>query len=73
MAPSSCWDLKLSIEGSFVEIRQGTTKLGRKVWKKSIESLRADLESLLAESIAVCMQRLSFRHHSRKSPSTGPK
>ena len=59
-----CWDLKLSNEGSFVEIRQETTKLGRKVWKKSLESLRADLESLRVESIAVCMQRWSFRRRS---------
>ena len=49
MAPSPCWDLKLSNEGSFVEIRQETTKLGRKVWKKSLESRRADLEFLRAD------------------------
>ena len=68
MALSLCWDLKLSNEGSFVKIRQEPTKLGRKVWKKSLESLRADLETLRAdletlraESIAVCVPRWSFR------------
>ena len=35
-----------------------------KVWKKNLESLRADLESLQAEYIAVCMQRWSFRFRS---------
>ena len=64
MAPSLCWDLKLSNEGSFVEIRQETMKLGRKVWKKTLESLRADLGSLWAEYIAVGMQRWSFRRRS---------
>ena len=57
MAPSLCWDFKLSNEGSFVEIGQEMTKLGWKVWKKSLQSLRA-------ESIAVCMQRRSFRRRS---------
>ena len=57
MAPSLCWDFKLSNEGSFVEIGQEMTKLGWKVWKKSLQSLRA-------ESIAVCMQRWSFRRRS---------
>ena len=57
MVPSFCWDLKLSNEGPFVEIRQETTKLGRNVWKKSLESLRA-------EYLAVCMQRWSFRRRS---------
>ena len=28
MAPSLCWDFKLSNEGSFVEIGQEMTKLG---------------------------------------------
>ena len=60
MAPSLCWDFKLSNEGLFVEIGQEMTKLGRKVWKKSLQSLRAELQSLRAESIAVCMQRWSF-------------
>ena len=64
MAPSFCWDFKLSNEGSFVEIGQEMTKLGRKVWKKSLQSLRAELQSLGAESIAVCMQRWSFRRRS---------
>ena len=64
MAPSFCWDFKLSNEGSFVEIGQEMTKLGRKVWKKSLQSLRAELQSLRAESIAVCMQRWSFRRRS---------
>ena len=66
MALSLSRGLNLSTEGLFVEIRQEMTKLGRKVWKKSLESLRADLkslradlESLRAESIAVCMQRMS--------------
>ena len=54
------------------------TKLGWKVWKKSLQSLRAELQSLRAElqslraelqslraeSIAVCMQRWSFRRRS---------
>ena len=57
MAPSHCWDFKLSNEGSFVEIGQEMTKLGWKVWKKSLQSLRA-------ESIAVCMQRWIFRRRS---------
>ena len=57
MAPSLCWDLKLSNEGSFVEIGQEMTRLGWKVWKKSLQSLRA-------ESIAVCMQQWSFRRRS---------
>ena len=43
MAPSLCWDFKLSNEGSFVEIGQEMTKLGGKVWKKSLQSLRAEL------------------------------
>ena len=64
MAPSLCWDFKLSNEGSFVEIGQEMTKLGWKVWKKSLQSLRAELQSLRAESIAVCMQRWSFRRRS---------
>ena len=64
MAPSFCWDFKLSNEGSFVEIGQEMTKLGRKVWKNSLQSLRAELQSLRAESIAVCMQRWSFRRRS---------
>ena len=64
MAPSLCWDFKLSNEGSFVKIGQEMTKLGRKVWKKSFQSLRAELQSLRAESIAVCMQRRSFRRRS---------
>ena len=51
MAQSLCWDLMLSNERSFVEIRQETTKQGRKVWKKSLESLRTDRESLRAEYI----------------------
>ena len=55
MAPSLCRDFKLFSEGSFFEIRQEMTKLGRKVWKKSLEYLRADLESLRAEYIAVCI------------------
>ena len=63
-APSHCRDLKLSNEGSFVEVRQETTKLGRNVWKKSLESLRVDFEPLRAEPIAVCMQRWSFSRHS---------
>ena len=57
MAPSLCWGVKLSNEGSFVELRQEVTKLGWKVWKKSLESLRA-------ESIAVCMQGWSLRRRS---------
>ena len=64
MAPSLCWDFKLSNEGSFVEIGQEMTKLGWKVWQKSLQSLRAELQSLRAESIAVCMQRWSFRRRS---------
>ena len=64
MAPSPCWDFKLSNEGSFVEIGQEMTKQGWKVWKKSLQSLRAELQSLRAESIAVCMQRWSFRRRS---------
>ena len=40
------------------------TKLDRNVWKKSLESLRADLESVRAEYIAVCMQRWNFRRRS---------
>ena len=50
MAPSLCGDLMLSNDGSFVEIRQETMKPGRKVCnrKKSLESLRVDLESLQA-------------------------
>ena len=50
-------DLKLSNVVSLVEIGQETMKLGRKVWKKGFESLRA-------EHIAVCMQRSSFRRGS---------
>ena len=75
MALSLCWDFKLSNEGSFVEIGQEMTKLGWKVWKKSLQSLRAELQSLRAESIAVCMQRWSFRRRSLswEPPSTGPK
>ena len=46
------------------EIGQEMTKLGWKVWKKSLQSLRAELQSLRAESIAVCMQRWSFRRRS---------
>ena len=72
MAPSLCWDFKLSNEGSFVEIGQEMTKLGWKVWKKSLQSLRAELQSLRAESIAVCMQRWSVLCPG-KPPSTGPK
>ena len=64
MAPSFCWDFKLSNEGSFVEIGQAMTKLSWKVWKKSLQSLRAELQSLRVESIAVCMQRWSFRRRS---------
>ena len=64
MASSFCWDFQLSNEGSFVEIVQEMTKLGWKVWKKSLQSLRAELQSLRAESIAVCMQRWSFRRRS---------
>ena len=64
MAPSLCWDFKLSNEGSFVKIGQEMTKLEWKVWKKSLQSLRAELQSLRAESIAVCMQRWSFRRRS---------
>ena len=64
MAPSLCWDFKLSNEGSFVKIGLEMTKLGWKVWKKSLQSLRAELQSLRAESIAVCMQRWSFRRRS---------
>ena len=64
MAPSHCWDFKLSNEGSFVKIGQEMMKLGWKVWKKSLQSLRAELQSLRAESIAVCMQRWSFRRRS---------
>ena len=64
MAPSLCWGFKLSNEGSFVEIGQEMTKLGWKVWKKSLQSLRAELQSLRAESIAVCIQRWSFRRRS---------
>ena len=66
MAPSFCWHLKLSTEVSFdfVKIRQETTKLGRNVLKKSLESLRGKLESLRAEYIAVCMQRWSIRRRS---------
>ena len=64
MAPSLCWDFKLSNEGSFVEIGQEMTKPGWKVWKKILQSLRAELQSLRAESIAVCMQRWSFRRPS---------
>ena len=59
--PSLCWEFKLSNEGSFVEIGQEMTKLGWKVWKKRLQSLRGELQSLRAESIAVCMQRWSFR------------
>ena len=64
LAPSLCWDFKLSNEGLFVEIGQEMTKLGWKVRKKSLQSLRAELQSLRAESIAVCMQRWSFRRRS---------
>ena len=64
MAPSFCWDSKLSNDGSIVEIGQEMTKLDWKVWKKSLQSLRAELQSLRAESIAVCMQRWSFRRRS---------
>ena len=60
MALSLCWNFKLSNEGSFVEIGQEMTKLGWKVWKKSLRSLRAELQSLRA----VCMQRWSFRRRS---------
>ena len=42
MAPSLCWHFKLFNEGSFVEIGQEMTKLGWKVWKKSLQSLRAE-------------------------------
>ena len=64
MAPWVCWDFKPSNEGSFVAIGQEMTKLGWKVWKKSLQSLRAELQSLRAESIAVCMQWWSFRRRS---------
>ena len=36
MAPSLCWDLKLSNERSFVKVRQEITKPGLKVWKKAL-------------------------------------
>ena len=64
MAQSLCLDFKLSNEGSFVEIGQEMTKLGWKVGKKSLQSLLAELQSLRTESIAVCMQRWSFRRRS---------
>ena len=51
MAPALSWDVKLSNDGSFVEIGQEMTKLGGKVWKKSLQSLRAELQSLRAESM----------------------
>ena len=70
MALSLCWDFKLSNEGSFVKIGQEMTKLGWKVWKKSLQSLRAELQSLRAESIAVCMQRWSFRRRSLSSETS---
>ena len=43
VALSLCWDLKLSNDGPIVEIRKETTKLGWKVWKKRLESLRRTL------------------------------
>ena len=39
-------------------------KQWRKVWRKGLESLRADLESWRAESFAVCMLRWSLRRRS---------
>ena len=64
IALSLCWDFQLSNEGSFVEISQEMMKLGWKVSKKSLQSLRAELQSMREESIAVCMQRWSFRRRS---------
>ena len=49
----------------FVVLNIVLSKSTWKVWKRRLESLWADLVSLRAESIAVCMQRSSFRRRSQ--------